>query len=166
MSRQAAAGRGGARPARGAEGLPAPRPGHPPRAGDGLPRRARPRRRGAACQQRGRVPVGLGRGQGAGGLQQRGVLRAEAPHALEEAVRAFDAGIVPFQRLLRRAGEHDEQADISVIAHDLLADWDKALGRISLVMPRDYARVLNAIEKANREGLPVDQYVMEVAALG
>ena len=54
----------------------------------------------------------------------------------------------------------------SVIAHDLLADWDKALGRISLVMPRDYARVLNAIEKANREGLPVDQYVMELAALG
>jgi glutamate synthase (NADPH/NADH) large chain len=54
----------------------------------------------------------------------------------------------------------------SVIAHELLADWDKALGRVSLVMPRDYARVLNAIEKANREGLPVDQYVMEVAALG
>ena len=54
----------------------------------------------------------------------------------------------------------------SVIAHELLADWDKAIGRISLVMPRDYARVLNAIEKANREGLPVDQYVMEVAALG
>jgi len=54
----------------------------------------------------------------------------------------------------------------SVIAHELLADWDKALGRFSLVMPRDYARVLNAIEKANREGLPVDQYVMEVAALG
>jgi glutamate synthase (NADPH/NADH) large chain len=47
-----------------------------------------------------------------------------------------------------------------------LADWDKALSRISLVMPRDYARVLSAIEKANREGLPVDQYVMEVAALG
>ena len=54
----------------------------------------------------------------------------------------------------------------SVIAHELLANWDKALSRISLVMPRDYARVLGAIEKANREGLPVDQYVMEVAALG
>ncbi len=54
----------------------------------------------------------------------------------------------------------------SVIANELLADWDKALGRISLVMPRDYARVLSAIEKANREGLPSDQYVMEVAALG
>jgi glutamate synthase (NADPH/NADH) large chain len=54
----------------------------------------------------------------------------------------------------------------SVIAHELLADWDKALSRISLVMPRDYARALGAIEKANREGLPVDQYVMEVAAHG
>ena len=54
----------------------------------------------------------------------------------------------------------------SAIAHDLLANWDKSISRISLVMPRDYARVLNAIEKANREGLPVDQYVMEVAALG
>jgi glutamate synthase (NADPH/NADH) large chain len=38
----------------------------------------------------------------------------------------------------------------SVVAHDLLANWDKSLSRISLVMPRDYARVLNAIEKANR----------------
>jgi glutamate synthase (NADPH/NADH) large chain len=54
----------------------------------------------------------------------------------------------------------------STVAHDLLADWDKSISRISLVMPRDYARVLTAIEKANREGLPVDQYVMEVAALG
>jgi glutamate synthase (NADPH/NADH) large chain len=54
----------------------------------------------------------------------------------------------------------------SLIAHELLADWDKSLSRISLVMPRDYARVLAAIEKANREGLPVDQYVMEVASLG
>jgi len=54
----------------------------------------------------------------------------------------------------------------SQVAHELLADWEKSISRISLVMPRDYARVLNAIEKANREGLPVDQYVMEVAALG
>jgi glutamate synthase (NADPH/NADH) large chain len=35
-----------------------------------------------------------------------------------------------------------------------------------LVMPRDYARVLAAMEKATREGLPIDQYVMEVAAHG
>jgi len=67
---------------------------------------------------------------------------------------------------LRRLISEFEVETGSIIARDLLADWNKALSRISLVMPRDYARVLSAMEKANREGLPVDQYVMEVAALG
>ena len=54
----------------------------------------------------------------------------------------------------------------SQVAGNLLLDWENSIGRISLVMPRDYARVLAAMEKATREGLPVDQYVMEVAANG
>lgn len=54
----------------------------------------------------------------------------------------------------------------SEIAAELLHDWNSALLRISMVMPRDYARVLAAIEKAEREGLPVDEYVMEVATHG
>jgi glutamate synthase (NADPH/NADH) large chain len=54
----------------------------------------------------------------------------------------------------------------SEIADSLLKNWDTEISRISLIMPRDYARVLAAIEKANREGLPVDEYVMEVAANG
>jgi glutamate synthase (NADPH/NADH) large chain len=54
----------------------------------------------------------------------------------------------------------------SEVAQGILKDWDVAISRISLVMPRDYARVIAAIEKANREGLPVDKYVMEVAANG
>ena len=54
----------------------------------------------------------------------------------------------------------------SQVAGNLLLDWESSLTRFSLVMPRDYARVLAAMEKANREGLPVDQYVMEVAANG
>jgi glutamate synthase (NADPH/NADH) large chain len=54
----------------------------------------------------------------------------------------------------------------SEVASALLADWNAALNRISLVMPRDYARVLAAIERATKDGLPVDQYVMEVAANG
>jgi glutamate synthase (NADPH/NADH) large chain len=54
----------------------------------------------------------------------------------------------------------------SQVAGNLLLDWESALSRFSLVMPRDYARVLAAMEKATREGLPVDQYVMEVAANG
>jgi len=47
-----------------------------------------------------------------------------------------------------------------------LKNWESEISRFSLIMPRDYARVLAAIEKATREGLPVDEYVMEVAANG
>jgi len=54
----------------------------------------------------------------------------------------------------------------SEIASALLKDWDKSIGRISLIMPRDYARVLAAMERAVREGLPADALVMEVAANG
>jgi glutamate synthase (NADPH/NADH) large chain len=54
----------------------------------------------------------------------------------------------------------------SEVTGALLKDWDKSLSRISLVMPRDYARVLAAMERAEREGLPVDELVMEVAANG
>jgi glutamate synthase (NADPH/NADH) large chain len=54
----------------------------------------------------------------------------------------------------------------SEIASALLKDWQKSVGRISLIMPRDYARVLAAMERAVREGLPADALVMEVAANG
>ena len=54
----------------------------------------------------------------------------------------------------------------SAIAKDLLSNWADAIKRISLVMPRDYARVLEAMARATREGLPVDALVMEVAANG
>jgi glutamate synthase (NADPH/NADH) large chain len=54
----------------------------------------------------------------------------------------------------------------SEVANALLKDWEKGLARISLIMPRDYARVLAAMERATREGLPVDALVMEVAANG
>ena len=49
----------------------------------------------------------------------------------------------------------------SVVAHELIQDWTTQSTRISLVMPRDYARVLSAMEKAEREGLNVDDAVME-----
>jgi glutamate synthase (NADPH/NADH) large chain len=49
----------------------------------------------------------------------------------------------------------------SEVAHELLGDWANQSKRISLVMPRDYARVLAAMERAEREGLDVDQEVME-----
>ena len=49
----------------------------------------------------------------------------------------------------------------SVVAKSLMEDWQSAKARISLVMPRDYARVLAAMERAEREGLDVDKVVME-----
>ena len=52
----------------------------------------------------------------------------------------------------------------SIIANELLHDWEYSIRRISLVMPRDYARVLEAMARASREGLPLDAHVMEVAA--
>ncbi|CAB5240006.1 unannotated protein [freshwater metagenome] len=54
----------------------------------------------------------------------------------------------------------------STVAREILSTWETSLARISMVMPRDYARVLAAIERATREGLPADQFVMEVAAHG
>jgi glutamate synthase (NADPH/NADH) large chain len=48
----------------------------------------------------------------------------------------------------------------SAIAKELLADWSAAKSRISLVMPRDYARVLEIMSKAEREGMPVEGAVM------
>ena len=49
----------------------------------------------------------------------------------------------------------------SVIASQLLKNWEESKKRISMNMPRDYARVLAAIDRAEREGLPVDKVVME-----
>jgi len=54
----------------------------------------------------------------------------------------------------------------SKVAADLIASWDSSVTRFSMIMPRDYARVLAAIERATKDGLPIDQYVMEVAANG
>jgi glutamate synthase (NADPH/NADH) large chain len=54
----------------------------------------------------------------------------------------------------------------SKVASDLLASWESSVSRFSMIMPRDYARVLAAIERATKDGLPIDQYVMEVAANG
>ena len=50
----------------------------------------------------------------------------------------------------------------SAVAKELLKDWDKSKSRFTLVMPRDYARVLEVMAKAQREGMPVDNAVMEV----
>ena len=49
----------------------------------------------------------------------------------------------------------------SPTAQAVAQDWPDSKSRISMVMPRDYARVLVAIDRAEREGLPVDKVIME-----
>jgi glutamate synthase (NADPH/NADH) large chain len=50
----------------------------------------------------------------------------------------------------------------SEVANEVLSDWANNKNRITLVMPRDYARVLDLMAKAQREGLPVEDAVMAV----
>ena len=60
--------------------------------------------------------------------------------------------------------EHGRQTG-SAKAAELLADWDQALARFTLVMPRDYRRVLQVREEARERGLDqaaTDSYIMEV----
>jgi len=55
----------------------------------------------------------------------------------------------------------------STVASELLKNWD--LSRFTLVLPRDYAKVLAAIAEAKSKGLnsdEVDKFVMEAVANG
>jgi len=51
----------------------------------------------------------------------------------------------------------------SVVAANLLADWDAALPRFARVMPRDYERVLDAARRAEHDGADVSAAVMAAA---
>jgi len=51
----------------------------------------------------------------------------------------------------------------SAVAASLLADWTPALGRFVKVMPKDYKRVLAAAQRAERDGLDVNEAVMAAA---
>jgi glutamate synthase (NADPH/NADH) large chain len=48
----------------------------------------------------------------------------------------------------------------SAVAAALLADWPAALARFTRVMPRDYQRVLAAAQRAERDGLDINEAVM------
>ena len=52
----------------------------------------------------------------------------------------------------------------SQIAESLLKNWQ--IDRFTLLMPRDYAKVLAAVSEAKAKGLDVDKYVMEAVANG
>jgi len=51
----------------------------------------------------------------------------------------------------------------SSVARRILEDWDKLLKKFVKVMPTDYKRVLAAIQRAEEQGVPVDDAVMDAA---
>ena len=51
----------------------------------------------------------------------------------------------------------------STVAAELLADFNAALRRFSVIMPRDYKRVIEATKQATAEGRDVDEAVMAAA---
>jgi glutamate synthase (NADPH/NADH) large chain len=57
---------------------------------------------------------------------------------------------------------HHAETD-SGVAHALLTDWDDAADRFVKVMPKDYKRVLQAREAAERDGRDVNEAIMEAA---
>ena len=61
--------------------------------------------------------------------------------------------------------EHAEETG-SPVAQALVDGWPEQAARFTKVMPRDYARVLAAIEQAELDGTDVDTAVMAAAATG
>jgi glutamate synthase (NADPH/NADH) large chain len=61
--------------------------------------------------------------------------------------------------LVERHGVETESA----VAAGLLRRWDAEVLEFVKVMPRDYRRILEATRRAEAEGRPVDEAVMEAA---
>ncbi|WP_299955788.1 glutamate synthase large subunit [uncultured Modestobacter sp.] len=64
---------------------------------------------------------------------------------------------------LREVLQRYREATDSSVATSLLADWGRWSGRISVVMPRDYRRAMEARRAAEAAGYDVDRAVMEAA---
>ncbi|GAA1217733.1 glutamate synthase large subunit [Pseudonocardia alaniniphila] len=64
---------------------------------------------------------------------------------------------------LRTAVERHHAETGSAVARALLTDWDIAVERFGKVMPKDYKRVLQAREAAERDGRDVNEAIMEAA---
>ncbi|MHA6795887.1 glutamate synthase large subunit [Pseudonocardia bannensis] len=67
------------------------------------------------------------------------------------------------REFLRSAVERHHAETDSAVAHALLTDWDVAVERFGKVMPKDFKRVLQAREQAEKDGRDVNEAIMEAA---
>ena len=67
------------------------------------------------------------------------------------------------RKVLRSAVERHHTETDSAVAYGLLTDWDDAVERFTKVMPKDFKRVLQAREAAERDGRDPNVAIMEAA---
>jgi glutamate synthase (NADPH/NADH) large chain len=67
------------------------------------------------------------------------------------------------RKVLRAAVERHHAETGSTVAHGLLTDWDDAVDRFVKIMPKDFKRVLQAREAAERDGRDPNVAIMEAA---
>ena len=67
------------------------------------------------------------------------------------------------RKLLRGSIERHHAETGSAVAHALLTDWDDAVERFAKIMPKDFKRVPQAREAAEREGRDPNVAIMEAA---
>jgi glutamate synthase (NADPH/NADH) large chain len=80
----------------------------------------------------------------------------------QEMVDLEELGDEDAEFLRQAISRHAEETG-SEVAGRLLAEGDSVWSRFTKVMPRDYKRVLQAMAKAEAEGLDVDRAIMEAA---
>jgi glutamate synthase (NADPH/NADH) large chain len=67
------------------------------------------------------------------------------------------------RKILRAAVERHHAETDSAVAYALLTDWDDAVERFVKIMPKDFKRVLQAREAAERDGRDPNVAIMEAA---
>ena len=92
-------------------------------------------------------------------LDEDGTLESKLNREMVDLLGLDDEGDATVRELLTR---HVEMTG-SPVAERILASWSACRGRFVQIMPRDFARVLEAQQNAREQGLDVDAAVMAVA---
>ncbi len=93
-------------------------------------------------------------------FDEAGDFKRRCNHAMVDLEALSDAQEVEF---VREHLKRHHKTTGSTVALRLLTNWRSAQPAFVKVMPRDYKRVLAAMERARRTGIPEEQAVMEAA---
>jgi glutamate synthase domain-containing protein 3 len=92
-------------------------------------------------------------------LDEEGDFKVRCNPGMVDLEGLTDDDVKEIKQLLTRHVQYTQ----STVAQGILAEWKDYAGRFVKVMPKDYKRVLEAIERAREYGIPEDEAVMEAA---